>query len=180
MIKEQIFLKTDRLSGLLNLALDDFELINKDSNYKINMRIWHHQYREREPCRVGLGGSILAKTFHYPLNKTIGSYSRIGFASANIKGTLISDTINKLQAIDYIRQGELVLALDHLNFKAEAKAVREIIAIANADDDDEFDDVELILGEDWRDFKYTQGCRNFDFFILFYRRIASKLFEIGL
>ena len=171
MNKIETFLETDKLSVILNLALDDLELVDKDSSYIINMRIWHYQYG-LEPCTVCLAGSVLAKTFNVDRTYTAD------------EDTIDPKILKKLYAINYIREGKLSMALHELDLTKEQEAVDEItdIAVTNKDNNDDilFRTSELILGEDWYDFKANEDCDDFNKFIKFYRGVANKLKEVGL
>ena len=157
---------------MLSLSLDDLELVDKDPNYEINMRIWHKRVKGKKQCVVCLVGSVLAKTFN--VDRTYTAHD----------DTIDPKILKKLYAINYIRQGKLSMALQYLDLTKEQKAVDEItnIAVANKDNDDDilFRTVELILGEDWYDFKDVQDCDNFKDFVTFYRGVANKLKEVGL
>ena len=168
MTKQKRFMKTNKLSVLLSLALDDLELVSKDYNYVINMDFWHAKEKGDKRCEVCLGGSVLAKTFKYPL-----------------ENATLDDTcprlLDKLHTINYIRRGNLVMALEYLKLNEEVKVVREIYDIVNYTDyDDEFNAVELILGEHKASFTAIEDCHDFKDFVTFYRRVASKLNMVGL
>ena len=157
MTKKEIFLKTNKLSELLNLALDDLELVENDDDYAINMKTWHYQDKESDPCEVCLAGSVLAKTFN--VSKTYN------FNSSDV--SIGQETMPKLYAIDCIREGDLKTALWYLNI-GKAKEDRIL-----------FDDTRTVLGET-KNFKVIKRCRNSVKFITFYRGIASKLNMVGL
>ena len=156
MNKQERFTKTNQLSVILSMALDDFELINKDPNYEINMSTWHYQKGELELCEVCLAGSLLAKTFKFPISE---------------------DTMDKLKAINSIRWGDLVQALHELGLTKEQEAINEITNITKQS---KFYAVELILGESIYSFDALRDCKDFKDFVTFYRRIASKLNAVGL
>ena len=170
MTKKEIFLKTNKLSELLNLALDDIELVNNDYDYAINMNTWHTREYEHEQCEVCLAGSMLAKTF--------------GFGKGHIeslKGLTTLETRNKLQAIESIRIGDLEDALYLLGLNEEHKIVKEIVNVAvDSHFVCSYTAFELILGENNDGFYYNKNCENFKDFITFYRGIASKLNMVGL
>ena len=168
MNKQERFSKTNKLSGLLNLALDDLELVNKDKKYKINMNYWQKKQKGKQ-CEVCLAGSVLAKTFNVP---------KISLDC--LEGEVKEETMNKLWAIDSIRDGDLLTALWNLNLNEEAKTVEEILNIANDDINFLICSVELILGESMESFEALRDCNNFKDFVTFYRRIASKLNEVEL
>ena len=172
MTKEQTFLKTKKLSMLLNLALNDFELVREDPDYAIDMRIWHKEVKGKKQCVVCLVGSVLAKTFKFHRESIVNDYV----------GDLVKPkTYYKLKAIASIRDGELRNALLYIDLDEEVKAVEEINNINDDDDTLSFiSGSDIILGEDYRDFSFYSTCDDFNKFIKFYRRIARKLKMVGL
>ena len=171
MNKEETFTKTNKLSVLLSLALDDFELANNDPNYKINMDFWHCKEDELEPCTVCLAGSVLAKTFEFDIENIYND---------DLGKVVKPEILKKIHAIDSIREGDLLTALWNLNLNEEEKAVEEILNIANDDINFLICSVELILGESMESFEAVQDCKDFKYFVTFYRRLASKLKEVEL
>jgi hypothetical protein len=69
MVKELIHLDLpDKPSDLLQLALDDLELCEKDRNYTIDMSEWHTPSQdESEKCAVCIAGAVIAKTGQRPV-----------------------------------------------------------------------------------------------------------------
>lgn len=52
-----------KLSDLIRVALSDFEKVEKNKKYKIEMRVWHFPNRSnRGKCEVGFAGSVIAGT----------------------------------------------------------------------------------------------------------------------
>ena len=169
--KTETFLKTNKLSVLLSLALDDLESVEKDPNYGIDMGNWHR--KEKGQCYVCLAGSLLAKTFKYPK-------IHIDCLEDEMSSIEITEIAGKLQAIDCIRIGELKSALQHLGHTKEEEAIYEIEYEVNCCTNLQIRAVDIFLGEEWRDFEYFKDCYNFDKFVTFYRRVANKLNEVGL
>jgi hypothetical protein len=95
----------DTLHGLLRIALEDLELVEKDPNYKVVMSVWHTSYDSS--CAVCLAGSVLAKTCNFPRTR---SYIHLGEPASTFK--------NKLAAIDWLRVGEIGIAFNFLYEKA--------------------------------------------------------------
>jgi len=91
----------DKPSELLYLALSDFEKVEKDPRYVVDMRRWHNPISGQ--CHVCLAGSILAKTMKYPVDR---------FVPQVLYGKDILD--NKLMAIDCFRRGDFSGGLDWL------------------------------------------------------------------
>ena len=169
MTKKERFKETNKLSVLLSLALDDLELVEKDSNYKINMNTWHTK-PEGKKCEVCLAGSVLAKTLNIP---------RVEFDWLE-DWTGATEIMYKLRALDYIRRGDLIPALLELGHTKEHATIFELVKGIRDATKSTFVAVELILGEDWHDFYYNNDCEDFKDFVTFYRRVASKLNMVGL
>ena len=87
----------DKLSDLLELALNDLEKTEKDSNYEIWMGGWHIPSYDRVKCNVCLAGAVMAQTLEYPL-----SYN----------ATDVYDP--KFLALNQVRQGYVTMALWNL------------------------------------------------------------------
>lgn len=100
----------DTLHGLLELALNDLELCEKDPDYDIDMLTWHfYDYdeesnREKPQCIVCMVGAILAKTCNIPIDHNIAD---IGLSDY--------DNAKKFQAIDWLRSGDVSSAYRILN-----------------------------------------------------------------
>lgn len=52
----------DRLSDLLEVAVNDAKACGKDPRYKLSMMNWHEPIGDSGVCRVCLAGSVIAKT----------------------------------------------------------------------------------------------------------------------
>ena len=179
MNKQETFLKTNKLSVLLNLALNDLELINKDPNYIINMEYWQKETKGK-PCEVCLAGSVLAKTFKVPRVDIAWLENVTGSKETSDKLGIGEHLINKLKAIDYIRSGDLIMALLHLGHTEEEEAVDSIEDEVNYCTDFKVKAVDIFLGEDWDDFRDFKDCINLKSFTRFYRRVVRKLNMVGL
>ncbi len=59
----------NKASDLIDLALHDLELCERNSKYKINMQNWH-KLKDDNLCHVCLAGSVIAQTLKYPM-KTV-------------------------------------------------------------------------------------------------------------
>lgn len=82
-------------SELLNLALNDLELCEKDSKYVINMGTWH--LPEEEDCLVCLAGAVMAKSLDCDIDAEI---------SPSEMKLLASDQA-KLNALDRVIKGDV-------------------------------------------------------------------------
>ena len=52
----------DKLSDLLEIALDDLELVEADPHYAVNMNQWHNISSVNGICHVCLAGAVMAGT----------------------------------------------------------------------------------------------------------------------
>ena len=87
----------DKLSDLLELALDDLEKIEKNPRYGITMSAWHEPLPDGI-CHVCLAGAVMAQTLEVPHN-------------SDITPSLFPDTLSrKLNALDFLRKGEIAYA----------------------------------------------------------------------
>lgn len=91
-------------SKLLQLAMDDLALIEKDERYTVNMSHWHHSWNSlADRCSVCLAGAVMAMTckvpFHYFVVST--DYFEI-------------ENQRAFEAIDWFRQGSIQDAFDKL------------------------------------------------------------------
>lgn len=83
----------DKPSKLLKLALHDLKLCEKDSNYNINMEVFHQKILGDKACSVCLAGAIMAKSLKAEKTKfCVPTY----FPSWR-----------KLEAVDYFRNGKI-------------------------------------------------------------------------
>lgn len=94
----------DKLSDLLDMALDDLREIEKDGRYIVNMHYWHvavHPREDTTKCYVCLAGAVLARKMNHPM------------VSLHPDGEL-PENEHKLQAIDHLREGNVDLAFKEL------------------------------------------------------------------
>lgn len=85
----------DKLSDLLELAIDDVAKCSRDSRYEIDMGMWH-QPQSNGSCLVCMAGAVMAKTMEVP----VGTYSSPGCYYLNE-----AEKWRKLGAINSIRTG---------------------------------------------------------------------------
>lgn len=97
-------------SALLNLALDDLELVEKNPAYTIDMMAWHRP--NAKTCSVCLAGSVIAVS----LGKKPTSNVMIGDLSGSDR--------RKLLALNAMRSGLPCLALRYLDID-KTDAARE-------------------------------------------------------
>ena len=87
----------DYPSELLQLALDDIEVIEKDEDYKIKTSVWHDYDKDEGVCCVCIAGAVLANTLKFNKN-TLVEYIE------DIKDEIGVDNHDKLVVIDRLRQ----------------------------------------------------------------------------
>lgn len=51
----------DKLSDLLDLAVDCAEKCEADPNYELDTTLYHHRRRVGDPCGVDMAGAVMAK-----------------------------------------------------------------------------------------------------------------------
>lgn len=98
----------NKLSDCLELAMKDLETVEKMPNVRINMAGWFAPVflaLSKIECEVCLVGSVILNTF----KEDFSSFIRPD--DYNFK------TKNKLQAINYLRTGNIELALDSFGYK---------------------------------------------------------------
>lgn len=84
-------------SALLRLALDDLTIVENDSRYQVNMGHFHLYQPKGDVCFVCLAGAILAVSLKTARKSTVP-----------VAGS-------QLVAIDRLREGQVVLALEELD-----------------------------------------------------------------
>ena len=99
-----------KLSELIALSLFDLEQVEKNDKYTVNMSYWY--WPHAHTCFVCLGGSVLVNRFNFTEESLHGSMMLASVIDLHIAE---SDT-NALYALNYIRQGQLALALSQLGF----------------------------------------------------------------
>lgn len=92
----------DKLSDLIELALNDLAEVERDPRYSVEMWDWHE--KKEDYCSVCLAGAVMAKTLGVPYGKT--SFPDY-FANEKIE--------RALNAIDRVRIGFVGSALHWLN-----------------------------------------------------------------
>lgn len=92
----------DKLSDLIEVALNDLELVEKDPRYKIRMDKWHSPQVDGK-CHVCMAGAVMAMTLQQPVGRmmipTHFDYLNVG---------------RKLHALDLARAGYFANALREL------------------------------------------------------------------
>ena len=100
--KKQIKLP-EKLSGLISLAVKDCHRAQKSKRYKLDMKSLHVPNRPEEgKCSVCMAGAVLAFTLKVPSDREIHCWDDI------------PDGSRKFRAIDFAREGSLMMALDEL------------------------------------------------------------------
>lgn len=70
----------DKLSDLIDLAVDDLEKCERDDRYKVHMGFWHSppiidyfgaQTNNKSKCLVCLAGSVMAQTLNEPIDISV-------------------------------------------------------------------------------------------------------------
>ena len=101
--RREEFLSTDKLSALLEIAMEDLEKVESmPERFLVNMYSWHCFFDGR--CEVCLAGSVLSMTLEYPdqVNKHADDWD----CDSNIR--------YRMFAIDDLRLGRLDLAWNDL------------------------------------------------------------------
>ena len=102
-----------KLSDILELALEDLNQVERDPNYYVSMGVWHTPStvgfgdKEREVCMVCLAGSLLAKSVKIPLQITYTEMDTDRYVQ------------NNMRAIDNARVGDFQNALYSMGVSAE-------------------------------------------------------------
>ena len=87
-------------SELLELALNDLELCEKDPRYRIDMSDWHLTLTPHGVCSVCLAGAMLAKSTDWPIDETYDLFC--------------GEHDTQVEAVDMLRNGSIGRALLHL------------------------------------------------------------------
>ena len=100
----------DRPSELLQLALDDLRKCEADPRFVIDMRYW--LVAKTNTCHVCLAGSVMAQSLgaNVEFDCSPGSFDR--------------DTLKKLMALNYFRQGCIQLGYESLGRKRPTQVRR--------------------------------------------------------
>ena len=91
-------------SELIDLALADLELCEKDEEYQIDMEVYYDRSISSKVCQVCLAGAVMAQSLE--------RYSTTLFPSS-----FDCDTSNKLSALDMFRKGSLRTGLRCLSIE---------------------------------------------------------------
>jgi hypothetical protein len=94
----------DKPSELIRVALADLEKCELDDSYRISMKVWHEMAKGEPVCVVCLAGSVMAKTLG------------IQREESNPWTVLEHDDDTKLDALNYLRAGDVEYALEALGF----------------------------------------------------------------
>lgn len=110
----------DKLSELIEVALQDLECVEQDSRYTINMAKWHDPKVAYAPptddpeqplaCSVCLAGAVIAKR------------SNIAPTEFVLPALLGPDIKSKLEILDHLRAGQVMNALEE-SARARARAL---------------------------------------------------------
>lgn len=124
----------DKPSELIRVALADLAKVERSKKYRVEMGTWH------EPvdgvCEVCLAGAVMAKTLKSYPNETL-------WADTDFD----DDTKNKLLALDFLRQGEVVEALEQLGFD-DHEHIHDYDIVSYHTDRNEFKDDMRHLADD--------------------------------
>ena len=104
-MKKQIKLP-EKLSDCIKLALKDEEKAFNSPLYKINMDVFHRKLNGDDICSVCFAGAVMAGTLEQPT---------VELDPCNFD----EHTQNRLNALDYIRRGEISTALDFMGIPEE-------------------------------------------------------------
>jgi len=94
----------DKLSDLMQLALDDLAKVEQDPQYRVNMGDWHNgtTVAYGNACVVCFAGAVMAKTLGVPSERFV------------TPARFDEDTRRKLYALDKAREGYVGMALARL------------------------------------------------------------------
>ena len=115
----------DKPSDLLTLALADLKKVERSSKYKVAMSKWHMPTADGA-CAVCMAGAVIAKTLEVERFKE------------RTPSAFETDTEKKLCAIDYLRRGDLTVALYVLGFDHPRFLVGAIDVVDYQDDPQQF------------------------------------------
>lgn len=108
-------------SGLIRLALKDLRAVEKDSRYKVNMEHWHfvHPLPQKPTdhlCHVCFAGSVLAKSFNFPLETKL-----IGFFPKKMQ--------DRMTALNSFRTGNVYSGLEQLGLVPKRYIRNQTVAV---------------------------------------------------
>lgn len=104
--------EVNTLHELLALAIEDFEAIRKNLNYKINMAFWH--YRSDNCCYVCMAGSVMANKFNVHTTQNMGPSDFSG------------EIGNRLHAINFLRMGDVFTAAVTLGSRSKLTHLKSL------------------------------------------------------
>ena len=93
----------DKLSDLIEVALDDLEKTAVDPRYRVNMNTWHTPHKG--VCHVCLAGAVMAQTL------------KLDPVVDYVRDRSLYAVDRKLSALNNVRLGSVQLALDNMGFK---------------------------------------------------------------
>lgn len=59
----------NKLSDLIEVALEDLEKVEKDKRYTVDMQFWHTPTDNFTGCSVCLAGAVIAKSLNVPIQE---------------------------------------------------------------------------------------------------------------
>lgn len=83
----------DKLSDLLELAVNDAEAIEKTPGYVLRMGTWHYFERDTNTCMVCMAGAVMARSLGVERDRSVDLWA------------YDKDTTEKLARIDDLRTG---------------------------------------------------------------------------
>lgn len=112
----------NKLSDLIDLAVDDLSAVEKMKRYAVNMSDWHVPTNETisDKCEVCFAGSVMARTCG--LSPDVDGYNYM-----NSRGLRFE---NKMLALDSVRRGYVETAIDQC-FGGGVDHCSEEIALAS-------------------------------------------------
>lgn len=123
-----------KMSTLLLLALKDLSKVEKRKSYRIDMSVWHSAPgtegtfgNKTKQCAVCFAGSVISGTLGVSKNDTFVPNDSYEMES-NVQ--LDEETTQKLFALNYLRQGEILIAAHEMgvtlpgNFKYYRRVVQ--------------------------------------------------------
>lgn len=112
----------DTLSGLILVALDDLERVEKDPRYVVEMREWHKP--TQHGCQVCLAGAVMTRSLHPDQ-----SYPDFTFDEFDEK------TRDKFSAINMVREGMFASALCFIGAATNLAEARLLLSKAGLSND---------------------------------------------
>lgn len=120
-----------KLSEFLEIALQNLIECESDSNYVIDMSVWHRYSKEDNKCHICLSGAYLAKTIKVPFTRSVlpceleKGVDAVAYALMNLgRGTL--DYATKAIGYEKTYLGYLVIPSYNINRDVYYKAMNKI------------------------------------------------------